>query len=38
MPFFNFPKVERDKLRKLDLDDESMQLIFAGNIERLVKA
>ncbi|MEE8323127.1 MAG: amidohydrolase family protein [Candidatus Bathyarchaeia archaeon] len=38
MPFFNFPIVERDKLRKLDLDDECMQLIFAGNIERLVKA
>ena len=37
-PFFNFPKVERDKLRKLNLDDERMQSIFAGNIERRVNA
>ena len=36
MPFFNFPKVELAKLRQLDLDDASMRLIVAGNIERLV--
>lgn len=35
-PFFNFPTVERDKVRQLNLDEESMRLIFADNIERLV--
>ena len=36
MPFFNFPKVELQKLAKLNLDQESYRLIFAANIERIL--
>ena len=36
MPFFNYTKVELDKVIQLDLDEKSMSLIFAGNIERLI--
>jgi len=35
-PFYNFPKVELKKVLQLDLDGASMELIFAGNIERLM--
>ena len=36
MPFFNFTKVELAKVRQLDLDEQSMSRIFAGNIESLI--
>jgi len=38
MPVFNFPHVERATVRQLDFDEESLRLIFADNIERLVNA
>ncbi len=36
MPFFNYTKVELDKVLKLDLDENSMSLILSDNIERLI--
>ena len=36
MPFFNFPKVELQKLIKLNLEKESYRLIYAANIERIL--
>jgi hypothetical protein len=36
VPFFNYTKVELDKVIQLNLDENSMSLIFAGNIERLI--
>jgi len=36
MPFFNFTKVELDKVLKLDLDERSKAQIFADNIENLI--
>ena len=35
-PFYNFPEVELKKVLHLDLDEASRELIFAGNIERLM--
>ncbi len=35
-PFYNFPKVELEKVLQMDLDEASKELIFAGNIERLM--
>jgi len=35
-PFYNFPKVELEKLSRLNLDEEARELIFARNIEKLV--
>jgi len=35
-PFFNFTKVELDKALQLNLDEESMSQIFAGNVEKLL--
>lgn len=35
-PFFNFTKVELAKVLQLDIDEESMALILAGNIESLI--
>lgn len=35
-PFYNFTKVELDKVTKLDLDENSISLILSGNIERLI--
>lgn len=35
-PFYNFPKVELDKLSQLKLDNLSKNLIFSENIERLM--
>jgi len=35
-PFYNFPKVELKKMLQLDLDEASKELIFAGNIERII--
>ncbi|HGE71582.1 TPA: hypothetical protein ENX78_12145, partial [Candidatus Poribacteria bacterium] len=36
MPFYNYTKVELDKVMKLGLDENSMSLILSGNIERLI--
>lgn len=36
LPFFNYTKVELDKVMKLELDEESMSLILSDNIERLI--
>ncbi|HDN62742.1 MAG TPA: hypothetical protein ENF56_02135 [Candidatus Bathyarchaeota archaeon] len=36
-PFYNFPKVELEKLRKLDLERDDLRLILSGNIERLIR-
>lgn len=36
LPFFNYTKVELDKVMKLELDEGSMSLILSGNIERLL--
>jgi hypothetical protein len=36
MPFFNFTKVELDKMLQLELDEEDRGKIFAGNIESLI--
>ncbi len=35
-PFHNFPTVELAKVSQLDVDDAGMDLILAGNIERLI--
>lgn len=35
-PFYNFPKVELQKLYRLNLDEEDLELILAGNIERII--
>ena len=35
-PFFNFPKVELAKVLKLELDEQSKERIFAGNMESLI--
>ena len=35
-PFYNFPKVELDKLSQLKLDSFSKNLIFSRNIEKLM--
>ena len=37
-PFFNYTKVELDKLARLDLDEASKALILARNIESLIPA
>jgi len=36
LPFYNFPKVELAKVLQLNLDEQSMSQIFAGNIENLI--
>lgn len=36
MPFYNYPKVELQKLAQLNLDPASYQLILAKNIERIL--
>jgi len=36
-PFFNFPKVERDKIESMNLPDPHLDLIFAANIGRIVR-
>jgi len=35
-PFYNFPKVELEKICKLDLEKDSLELILSGNIERII--
>ena len=35
-PFFNFPKVEREKVESLELTDAEHDLIFGANILRLI--
>lgn len=35
-PFYNFPKVEIEKIRKLDLKKEDLELMLSGNIERII--
>ena len=35
-PFFNFPAVELEKVRKLPVSEAEMSLILSGNIDRLV--
>jgi hypothetical protein len=35
-PFYNFTKVELEKVRKLAFNEEEMGLVLAGNIDRLV--
>lgn len=35
-PFYNFPKVEIEKLRKLNLKKKDLELILSGNIERII--
>ena len=35
-PFFNFPKVERDKIESMNLPDAHLELIFAANVDRIV--
>jgi len=35
-PFFNFPKVELEKLEKLGLNEDEWELLVGGNIERLI--
>jgi predicted TIM-barrel fold metal-dependent hydrolase len=36
MPFYNFTKVELDKVSQLDLDEKGKSRVFAGNIEGLI--
>jgi len=36
-PFFNFTKVERAKVESLGLSDHDAELVFAANIEKLVR-
>lgn len=36
VPFFNYTKIELDKVLQLDLDEKSMSMILAENIERLM--
>ena len=36
-PFFNFTRVEREKIESMDLSEDELLLIFAGNVERLVR-
>jgi predicted TIM-barrel fold metal-dependent hydrolase len=36
LPFYNFPKVELQKLTQLNLDQASCRLILADNIERIL--
>ncbi|HGJ67073.1 TPA: hypothetical protein ENS27_17065, partial [bacterium] len=35
-PFFNYTKVELDKVLQLNLNDSDMSMILAGNIENLI--
>lgn len=35
-PFFNFPAVELEKVRRLDLSEDEMAQVLSGNIERLI--
>ena len=35
-PFYNFPRVEIEKIRKLHLKKDDLALIMSGNIERLI--
>jgi len=35
-PFFNFPRVEREKVEALGLSEEEHRLIFGGNLVRLL--
>lgn len=35
-PFYNFPKVELEKIRELDLGKNSLELILSGNVERII--
>ena len=37
-PFHNFPKVELEKVLQLDLGESDMQMVLAGNIDRLIDA
>lgn len=34
--FYNFPKIELQKIYRLNLDEEDLELILAGNIERII--
>ncbi len=36
-PFHNFTKVEREKVESLGLSDREADMVFAGNIERIVR-
>jgi len=36
LPFYNFTKVELEKVLKLNLNEQSKSLVFAGNIEKLI--
>ncbi len=35
-PFYNFPKVELEKIRKLNLPRRELELILSGNVERII--
>jgi len=35
-PFYNFPKVELDKIRSLGLAEGDLELVLSGNIERIL--
>jgi hypothetical protein len=36
MPFYNFPKVELEKIRVLDLTKGDLELILSGNIDKIL--
>ena len=36
MPFYNFPKVELEKIRSLGLPESDLERILSGNIERIL--
>jgi len=36
MPFYNFPKVELEKIRRLGLTEGDLKLVLSGNIERML--
>ena len=36
-PFYNFPKVELEKIRSLGLGRNDLELILSGNIERIIR-
>jgi len=35
-PFYSFPKVELEKIRKLALKEGDLELVFSGNMERII--
>ncbi len=36
LPFFNFPKVELEKILQLGLSDAELEMVLAGNVEGLI--